>query len=37
MLSVNCLVVRTFQLDIVLAVLLEISCRIPSMTFTVMN
>jgi len=36
-LSEKCLVVLTFQLDIVLVVFLEISCRISSMTFTVMK
>jgi len=35
--SVKCLVVLTFEPDIVLVGLLEISCRIPSMTFTIMN
>ena len=37
MLNVKCLVMLTFQPDIVLVGFLEISCRIPSMTFTVMN
>jgi hypothetical protein len=32
-LSIKCLVVLTFQPDIVLVRFLEISCRIPSMTF----
>ena len=36
-LSVECLVMLTFQPDIVLVGFLEISCRIPSMTVTVMN
>jgi hypothetical protein len=35
--SVRCLVMLTFQLDIDLVGFLEISCRIPSMIFTVMN
>jgi len=35
--SVKCLVMLTFQLEIVLVGFLEISCWIPSMTFTVMN
>ena len=37
LLSIKCLVVLTFQPDIVLVRFLEISCRIPSMSFTVMN
>jgi len=36
-LSVKCLVMLTFQPDIVLVGFLEISCWIPSMTFTVIN
>jgi len=36
-LSVKCLVVLTFQPDIVLVGFLEISCHIPSITYTVMN
>jgi hypothetical protein len=36
-LSVKCLVMLIFQPDIVVVGVLEISCRIPSMTITVMN
>jgi len=36
-LSVKCQVVLTFELDVVLVGFLEITCRIPSMSFTVMN